>query len=81
MVTDLEVLLSLKSSSEAEVAIAIYESNSTNRSLSHIPSWILSLSIMISILSIEELIQALDPDGKLREEAGQEETPDEEAQK
>jgi len=31
-------------------------------------------------LSIEELVQALDPDGKLREEAGQEETPDEEAQ-
>eukprot|EP00980_Cylindrotheca_fusiformis_P001433 scaffold345_cov134-Cylindrotheca_fusiformis.AAC.44 len=30
-------------------------------------------------LSVEELVQALDPDGKLRDEAGQNSTPDEEA--
>jgi hypothetical protein len=30
-------------------------------------------------LSVEELVQALDPDGKLREEAGEEAAPDEEA--
>jgi hypothetical protein len=30
-------------------------------------------------LSTEELVQALDPDGKLREEAGEDAAPDEEA--